>query len=119
MAERRTARVQHKVVHRHRVGGEVSKRVSEFVFLRGQPKAILRWIDVAGVRTPLYVDLDPAKLRRVRAGTATLFVYEGTTVDPASVALDAKPPMRGRRRSDGVPLPGGRRRTDPPLQGSR
>jgi hypothetical protein len=114
MVERRSARVQQKVVHRHRVGVQVFKRVSEFVYVRGEPKAILRWIEAAGVRTPIYVHLDPAKLRRIRAGTAMLFFYKGTTVDPAS-ASDPRPPMRGRRRSDGVPLPGGRRRTDPPL----
>ena len=119
MAERRTVRVHHKVVHRHCIGTEVSRRVSEFVLVRGEPKAILRWIDVAGgVRTPIYRDLDPAKLRRIRAGTATLYVYEGTTVDPASV-LDARPPKRGRRRGDSAPIPGGRRRTDPPLQDTR
>ena len=117
MAERRTARVQHRVVHRHCIGTEVSRRVSEFVFVRGEPKAILRWIDVAGVRTPLYVDLDPGKLRRIRAGTATLYVYEGTTVDPAS-AVAARPPKRGRRRGDSAPIPGGRRLTDPPLPDS-
>jgi hypothetical protein len=113
MAERRTARVEQKVVHRHRIGAQVFRRVSEFVFVRGEPKAILRWIDVAGVRTPIYLALDPAKLRRIRAGTRTLFFYRGTTVDPAS-AHDPRPPMRGRRRAESAPIPGGRRRTDPP-----
>jgi hypothetical protein len=118
MTERRSARVQRRVVHRHRIGTQVFKRVSEIVFVRGAPKAILRWIDVAGVRTPLYVELDPAMLRRIRAGTATLYFYKGTTVDPAS-DFDARPPRRGRRRRDSAPLPGGRRRTDPPLEDAR
>src|SRR5688500_10211441 len=115
MAERRTARVQQKVVHRHRIGAQVVKRVSEFVYVRGEPKTILRWTDVAGRRTPLYVDLAPAKLRRIRAGTRTQFFYKRTTVDPAA-APDAPPPMRGRRRVESAPVPGGRRRTDPPLR---
>src|SRR5687768_12633735 len=113
MAERRSVRMEQKVVHRHRIGAQVFKRVSEFVYVHGAPKAILRWIDVADMRTPLYLDLDPAKLRRIRAGTRTLFFYRGTTVDPAS-AHDARPPMRGRRRVESAPIPGGRRRTDPP-----
>jgi hypothetical protein len=118
MAERRSVRVQQKVVHRHRIGAQVFKRVSEFVLVRGEPKAVLRWIDVAGVRTPLYLDLDPAKLRRIRAGTSNLYFYKGTTMDPSS-ELDPRPPLRGRRRKDSTPRPGGRRRTDPPLQSSR
>jgi hypothetical protein len=118
MAERRIARVQQRVVHQHRIGAQVFKRVSEFVYVRGEPKAILRWIDVAGMRAPIYLHLDAAKLRRIRAGAATLFLYTGTTVDPASVH-DARPPMRGRRRAEGAPIPGGRRRTDPPLGDAR
>jgi hypothetical protein len=114
MAERRAARVEQKVVHRHRSGSLVFKRVSEFVLVRGQPKAILRWIDIAGVRTPIYLDLDPAKLRRIRAGTSALFHYDGTTADP-SATIEQRPPQRGRRRKAGKPVPGGRRRTDPPM----
>lgn len=111
MAERRLARVPQKVVHRHRIGGQVFRRVSELTFVGSQPKAILRWINSAGVRTPIYVDLDPAKLRRIphRSGVA---LYEGTTSDPSDLEPE---PLRGRRRRDGDPLPGGRRRTDPPL----
>jgi hypothetical protein len=118
MAERRTARVQQKVVHRHRIGAQVSRRVSELVFVRGEPKAVLRWIDVGGIRTPIYLDLNPAKLRRIRAGTSTLYVYEGTTVDPVTL-LEPHPPMRGRRSAESEPIPGGRRRTDPPLEDAR
>ena len=69
MAERRTARVQQKVVHRHRIGAQVFKRVSDFVFVRGEPKAILRWkynpkveegraVERRGVRVVLRFDLE-------------------------------------------------------------
>ena len=116
MAERRTARVPQKVIHRHRIGAQVFKRVSEFVVVGGQPKAILRWIDIAGVRAPIAVDLDPAKLRRISAGASAMFHYTGTTADP-STDPEGKPPLRGRRRTSSEPIPGGRRRTDPPLRG--
>jgi hypothetical protein len=111
MAERKLTRVPLKVVHRHQMGGQVFKRVSELAYLGGQPKAILRWIDIAGVRTPIYADLDPAKLRRVRP-RAGVTRYEGTTIDPSEV--DPTPPTRGRRRRSSEPRPGGRRHTDPP-----
>ena len=85
MASRRLARVPQKVIHQHRIGSQVFRRVSELVFIRRQPKAILHWIDSAGVRTPIYADLDPAKLRRIRIRTARhpTFRYDDTTVDPA------------------------------------
>jgi hypothetical protein len=105
MAERRAARVPQKVVHRHRIGSLVFKRVSEFVRVRGEPKAILKWIDIAGVRTPIYVDLDPAKLRRIAAGPKTRIYYDGTTVEPGA-----------SRGAGSQPMPGGRRRTDPPSE---
>jgi len=106
-------RIGDKVIHRHRVGRQVFRRVSEFVFVQGQPKAILHWIDIAGIRTPIYLDLDPRKLRRIRGWPGHLFVYGGTTVDPVT-AGDPRPPVRGRRRTNDQPLPGGRRATDPP-----
>jgi hypothetical protein len=85
MASRRLARVPQKVTHRHRIGSHVFRRVSELVFIGGKPKAILRWIDIAGVRTPIYADLDPTKLRRIRIRTDIhpVFRYDGTTVEPA------------------------------------
>ena len=113
MAERRAAKIRQKVVHRHRIGSQMLKRVSDFMLVRGEPKAVLRWIDIAGVRTPIAVDLDRAKLRSIRAGTSTLFLYAGTTTDP-SAAMDPRPPLRGRRRTEDRPLPGGRRRAHPP-----
>jgi len=110
MSDRRTARVSRKVVHRHRIGALVEKRVSELVMVRGEPKAILRWIDIAGVRTPICVDLDPEWLRRVDSGPGETYHYEVTTVDPSYYPA---PAFRGRRRAPETPMPGGRRRTDP------
>ena len=83
MASRRLARVPQKVIHQHRIGSRVFRRVSELVFIRRQPKAILHWINSAGVRTPIYADLDPAKLRRIRTTGHPTFRYDDTTVDPA------------------------------------
>ena len=85
MASRGLVRVAQKVIHRHQIGRRQFRRVSELVFIGQQPKAILRWIDMAGVRAPIYADLDRAKLRRIRkAGTPT-FQYDGTTADPADL----------------------------------
>ena len=82
MASRRLARVPQKVTHRHRIGSRVFRRVSELVYIRGRPKAILHWIDIAGVRTPLYAELDPEKLRQPQT-RGTPARYEGITVEPA------------------------------------
>jgi hypothetical protein len=82
MPDRRKVRVGLKVIHRHRVGSRVFRRVSELVFVGGQPKALLSWVDLGGVRTPLYIsDLDRAKLR-VAKGIRNLYYYDGTTADP-------------------------------------
>jgi len=52
------------------------------VFVKGQPMALLEWINLGGIRTPLYVcDLDPAKLRE-DAETRGAFHYDGLTSDP-------------------------------------
>jgi hypothetical protein len=78
--ERRKARTGLKVIHRHRVGTVVVRRVSELVFVKGRPIALLEWINLGGVRTPLYVcELDAAKLSQT---DKTTYVYEGVTVDP-------------------------------------
>src|SRR3954468_1600792 len=118
MAGRRRARMRNKGGHRHRIGPLVFRRVSELLYVQGQRKAILHWIDIAGMRTPLYLDLDVRKLRRTRAGLITVFHYSGTTVDP-STAGDPRPPERGKRRTNDQPLAGGRRSTDPPARGRR
>jgi hypothetical protein len=82
MHNRRTIRSGLRVLHRHRVGNYEFRRVSELVYVRGSPKAILGWIDVGGVRTPVYIcDLDPAKLHKAAAAPNT-FYYDGVTIDP-------------------------------------
>ena len=74
-------RVGLKVIHRHRFGDETLRRVSELVFVRGEAKAILGWIDSGGIRTPIYIEMDRARLRMTR-GIRTLYYYDGTTDDP-------------------------------------
>lgn len=70
-----------KVVHRHRVGTAISDRVSELTYVNGRPIALLDWINLGGVRTPLYAcELDPAKLKDVNE--TGVFYYEGITTDP-------------------------------------
>jgi hypothetical protein len=81
-SERRTLpRVSSRVVHRHKIGAHRFRRVSDLVFVRGQPCAVLEWINFSGVRTPIYLPLDPAKLRP-RTGPRNTFYYDGTTTDP-------------------------------------
>ena len=82
MPERRKVRVGLKVIHRHRVGNRVFRRVSELVFVDGRPKALLSWIDIGGIRTPLYIcELDISKLR-APDGVKNTYYYDATTVDP-------------------------------------
>lgn len=82
MKQRSKLRLGHKVIHRHRVGSFEFRRVSELAFIRGVPKAILGWIDVGGMRTPIYLcDLDPGKLRQSHNARDTWY-YDDTTVDP-------------------------------------
>jgi hypothetical protein len=84
MHNRRKVRLGLRVIHRHRVGSLEFRRVSELVYVHGRPKAILGWIDVGGVRTPIFLcDLDPGKLRKAtgHAGKNT-FYYDAVTVDP-------------------------------------
>ena len=84
---RTNRRISLMVEHRHRAGGRAPTAVlSELAFLRGGPKAILGWIDLGGVRTPICVDLDPAKL--TASGDALHpghYKYSGTTVDPGGL----------------------------------
>ena len=72
------------------------RRVSELVFLRGEAKAVLEWIDFGGSRTPIYVEMDREKLRMTR-GLRTLYYYDGTTSDPRLAELDAQPEQRKPR----------------------
>jgi hypothetical protein len=82
MRDRKKIRVGLKVIHRHRVGESTFRRVSELVYIEGRPKALLGWINVGGVRTPIYIcELDPAKLRKSESAKNTFF-YDGITVDP-------------------------------------
>jgi len=90
MHNRRKVRLGLRVIHRHRVGRLEFRRVSELVFVRGRPKAILGWIDVGGVRTPIFMcDLDPGKLRKAAAGNdaRNTYYYDAVTVDPRYEAL--------------------------------
>jgi hypothetical protein len=86
MHNRRKVRFGLKVIHRHRIGSFEFRRVSELVYVRGRPKAILGWIDVGGVRTPIHLcDLDPAKLRKAAAGNDAnqkTYYYDAVTIDP-------------------------------------
>jgi hypothetical protein len=66
------------------------RRVSELVFLRGEAKAVLEWIDSGSIRTPIYVDMDRDKLRMTR-GIRTLYYYDGTTIDPRLEELSSRP----------------------------
>ena len=97
MRNRRRVRFGTKVIHRHRVGERTSRRVSELVFVRDQPQALLRWIDMGGDRTPVYLQLDPSRLRRSK-GLRGLYYYDGVTVDPRFEDVEVGPePARGRR----------------------
>ena len=86
-------RVGLKVIHRHRFGDETLRRVSELVFVRGEAKAILEWIDSGGIRTPIYIEMDRARLRMTR-GIRTLYYYDGTTDDPRLADLMPPPEQR-------------------------
>ncbi|MGH8733536.1 MAG: hypothetical protein ACREVB_07625 [Burkholderiales bacterium] len=91
MNERRKTRVGLKVIHRHRVGDKVLRRVSELVMIDGQPKALLGWINLGTVRTPIYLcDLDSSRLRQSPTSAST-FYYDEVTVDPRFEALGPVP----------------------------
>lgn len=89
--DRRKSRLGLKVIHRHRVGDKVFRRVSELVMIDGQPKALFGWINLGDVRTPIFLcDLDQAKLRRSATSSHT-FYYDEITVDPRFEALGPGP----------------------------
>jgi hypothetical protein len=84
-ADRRKPRIGVKVFHRHRVAGRPPvRRVSELVFATdGRPKAVLEWIDLGGMRTPLYIcELDPAQLRRGPGSAKNTYYTDQVTDDP-------------------------------------
>lgn len=101
MHNRRNVRLGLKVIHRHRAGTLEFRRVSELIFVRGKPKAILGWIDVGGLRTPVYLcELDPAKLHRhFRAAgeEKNTYFYDGVTIDPRDEDL-SRSSRQGRGR---------------------
>ena len=80
--ERRTVpRPGFRVAHRHRVGSAVVTRTSELLYVNGRPVALLDWVDLGGIRTPLYVcELNPSQLRA--ADEHGVFEYDGITSDP-------------------------------------
>jgi hypothetical protein len=99
MHNRRKVRIGLKVIHRHRVGHLEFRRVSELVFVGDRPKAILGWIDVGGVRTPVHLcDLDPKRLRKASALNAThnTYYYDAVTIDPRYE--DVSPAVEPERR---------------------
>jgi hypothetical protein len=82
-------RTKLKVIHRHRIGAQRFRRVSELVFVRGKPRAMLEWLNLGGVRSPLYIaELDPAKLRKAKHLHNTYY-YDAETEDPRYI--DAAP----------------------------
>ena len=87
--ERRTARSGVKVIHRHRVGeSDPEQRESELMFVQGRPVALLEWINLGGVRTPLCVCyLDSDKLRQSAKHT---YLYDDVTADPRYEDLQPK-----------------------------
>jgi hypothetical protein len=55
-------------------------------FVGAQPKALLEWLNMAGDRSPLYVELDPRSLRKLH-GSRNIYVYDGETRDPRFESL--------------------------------
>lgn len=97
MQNRRKVRLGLKVIHRHRAGDAVFRRVSELVFVSGRPKAVLGWIDTGGMRTPIYIcELNPAKLRKA-AATSKTYYYDDVTVDPR---YEPTLPLRGAKHAE-------------------
>jgi len=81
--ERRKTRSGLRVIHRHRVANLRFLRVSELVFVDGEARAVLGWINSAGIPTPVYsCPLDRTKLRQPRRGPKDTYYYDETTVDP-------------------------------------
>ena len=101
MDNRRKIRLGLKVIHRHRIEDRTFRRVSELVMIDGKPKALLGWINLGSVRTPIYLcDLDPSKLRQSPTNANTYY-YDDVTVDPRFEALGPGP-QAGDQPSSGV-----------------
>ena len=97
MQNRRKVRLGLKVIHRHRAGEQLFRRVSELVYVGGRPKAVLGWIDAGGVRTPIYIcELNPAKLRKA-AATSKTYYYDDITIDPR---YEESAPARGAKYAE-------------------
>ena len=80
MNDRRRTRLGLRVIHRHRVVDKTFRRLSELLFVNGRPRALLGWIDMGGVRTPLCIcELEASKLKKVSYDT---YYYQGVTKDP-------------------------------------
>jgi hypothetical protein len=81
MTNRRSSRYRLKVIHRHRMGPMIFRRVSELVFTGGRFRAILGWIDMGRMRTPIYLcELDQGKLHPSRQKNT--YTYDAVTQDP-------------------------------------
>ena len=88
---RQGARALLQVIHRHQVGDTVFRRVSELLYVSGKPVALIEWINLGGIRTPLYTyPLDPAKLR-ADAARRGVFHYDDLTADPRFAELGEPP----------------------------
>ena len=64
--------------------------MSEIVFTEAGPKLVLGWIDLAGLRTPIWLELDPAKLKRAR-GLKNTWCYDQDTEDPRFADMQPLP----------------------------
>jgi len=81
MENRRASRYRLKVLHEHRSSGRVRRKVSELVFVNDEPRIILGWVNLGGVRAPVYLQrLDPSLLRPL--GVKQFYRYDGVTSDP-------------------------------------
>jgi hypothetical protein len=59
----------------------VVERVSELLYVKGRPVALLDWVNLGGIRTPLYMcELDAEKLHP--GDRRGVFQYDDVTADP-------------------------------------
>ncbi|HSU77485.1 MAG TPA: hypothetical protein VLI89_10455 [Burkholderiales bacterium] len=74
------------------MGGRTFRRVSELVFVPNKrPRAVLEWVNLGGVRSPLYIaELDPAKLRQAKRLRNTYY-YDDETIDPRYLDAGVSP----------------------------